>query len=148
MLAAIFVASIGELTSDDYDPNQQAAWASVADDEDAFARRLSDLLTLVATVDGAPVAFASLKVPDSLEMLYVHPSAAGQGVAAGLCDACEKLAKARGAAELTVQASDTAQGFFGRRGYQARQRGTVTIGDEWLGRTTMVKTLGGPSAPS
>ena len=39
-------------------------------------------------------------------MLYVHPAAGGQGAAAMLCDALEKLAAARGVKELTVDASD------------------------------------------
>ena len=38
MLAAIFRAAIEELTEDDYNPSQQEAWASAADDEDAFGR--------------------------------------------------------------------------------------------------------------
>ncbi len=58
-------------------------------------------------------------------MLYVHPAAAGQGAGAMLCDALEKLAAARGAKELTVEASDTARGFFEKRGYVAQHRNTV-----------------------
>ena len=141
VLAAIFVAAIEELTGDDYDSRQQTAWISLADDETEFAQRLSGWLTLVATMDGAPVGFASLMAPGTLEMLYVLPGAVGQGVATTLVDACEKLAKARGAAEIKTQASDTAQGFFKKRGYEARQRGTVALGDEWLGRTEMRKRL-------
>ena len=52
-------------------------------------------------------------------MLYVHPAVAGQGVGAMLVDALEKLAAARGAAKLTVDASDTALAFFQKRGYVA-----------------------------
>jgi hypothetical protein len=74
-------------------------------------------------------------------MLYVHPSAAGQGVASMLCDALEKLAGARGAKSLTVDASDNAQEFFAKRGYVAKQRNTVTVNGEWLANTTMQKTL-------
>ena len=58
-------------------------------------------------------------------MLYVHPAAAGQGAGTMLCDALEKLAAARGAKELTVDASDTARGFFERRGFVAQSRNTV-----------------------
>lgn len=141
VLTAIFVASIEELTGDDYDPRQQAAWSAVGDDEDAFVRRLAGWMTLVATLDGTPVGFASLNAPDIIEMLYVLPAAVGQGVATSLCEACERLAAARGASELVVQASDTAQGFFRKRGYQPKQRGTVSLGDEWLGRTEMRKHL-------
>ena len=141
VLAAIFVASIEELTGDDYSEAQQIAWAGAADDEEKFGARLTGELTLVATLQGAPVGFASLKGADHVDMLYVHPSAIGQGVATTLCDALEKLAGARGAKALTVEASDTAQQFFAKRGYAATQRNSVTVGDEWLANTTMTKTL-------
>ena len=72
-------------------------------------------------------------------MLYVHPGAAGQGVASMLCDALEKLAGGRGAKSLTVDASDNAQDFFAKRGYVAKQRNTVTVNGEWLANTTMQK---------
>ena len=58
-------------------------------------------------------------------MLYVHPAVAGQGVGAMLIDALEKLAAARGAAKLVVQASDTASGFFQHRGFVAQTRNSV-----------------------
>ena len=41
LLAEIFRASIEQLTGDDYSEAQQKAWASAADDEAAFAKRLS-----------------------------------------------------------------------------------------------------------
>ena len=141
ILAAIFVASIGELTSDDYSEAQQAAWASAAEDEAAFGKRLAGQLTLIASLQNAPVGFASLKGADHIDLLYVHPNAVLHGVAAMLCDALEKLAGARGATKLTVDASDNAQEFFLKRGYEATQRNTLTIGDEWLANTTMHKKL-------
>ena len=44
--------------------------------------KLGKQLTLIATCGDAPVGFASLKDGDHIDMLYVHPSAAGQGVGA------------------------------------------------------------------
>ncbi len=98
-------------------------------------------MTLVATLGGSPVGFAALEGKDKIDMLYVHPAAAGQGVAAMLIDALEKLAGARGAGKLTVDASDTARGFFEKRGYVAQRRNSVTVGDEWLANTTLSKQL-------
>jgi len=146
VLAAIFTAAIEELTGDDYSSDQQEAWAAVADDEEAFGKKLADELTLIATLRNAPVGFASLKGKDHVDMLYVHPSAAGQGVASALLDALEKLAGGRGAKNLTVDASDNAQEFFKKRGYVAKQRNSVTVNGEWLANTTMQKTLGGGDA--
>ncbi len=141
LVADIFRASIAELTGDDYSDAQQEAWASAADDEEAFAEKLARELTLVATLGGAVVGFAALAENQRLDMLYVHPAAAGRGVGAMLCDALERLAVARGSRELTVEASDTARGFFERRGFVARTRNSVLCGGEWLANTTMVKPL-------
>jgi putative acetyltransferase len=147
MLAAIFVAAIEQLTGDDYSEAQQEAWASAADDEEEFGKRLASELTLIGTLQNSPVGFASLKGADHIDMLYVHPSAAGQGVATLLCDALEKLAGGRGAKKLTVDASDNAQEFFAKRGYVPMQRNTVTVNGEWLANTTMQKSLGAEKPP-
>ena len=141
LLREIFRDSIEELTADDYTPAQQEAWASVADDVTDFGKKLSGQLTLVATLQGSPVGFASLEGKDEIDMLYVHPAAAGQGVGAMLIDALEKLAGSRGAPKLIVDASDSARGFFEKRGYLAQQRNTVSVGDEWLANTTLHKQL-------
>ncbi len=144
VLAAIFQASVEELTGDEYSPAQQTVWAALAEDEAAFAARLAQGLTLVATKEGAPVGFAVLKGADHIDMLYVYPGAVGQGVATLLVDALEKLAAARGAARLSVDASDTSRGFFEKRGFEPQRRNTVPLGDEWLGNTTLLKLLGAP----
>lgn len=141
VLAAIFAASIEQLTGDDYSEAQQQAWMERAEDEE-FGKQLASDLTLIATLEGSPVGFASLRGADHIHMLYVHPAVSGQGIATMLVDALEKLAGGRGAKSLTVDASDTAEGFFAKRGYTAQQRNSVTINDEWLANTTMKKTLG------
>jgi putative acetyltransferase len=141
LLAEIFRAGIEELTGDNYSEAQQQAWASAADDEEEFGARLARALTLVATHAGSPIGFASLADNTRIDMLYVHPAAAGQGAAAMLCDALEKLATARGSKELTVDASDTARGFFERRGFVAKTRNTVLLAGEWLANTTLTKPL-------
>ncbi len=141
VLAEIFQASIEELTEDDYSPAQAQAWAAQADDGAAFAARLAGSLTLVATLEGTPVGFASLKGADHIEMLYVHPDAIGNGVATLLYDAIEKLAGARGAGRLVADVSDTAEEFFRRRGFQPQRRNSTPVGDEWLATTPMEKRL-------
>jgi putative acetyltransferase len=143
-LAEIFRASIEDLAADDYNEAQQEAWASAADDEEEFGRKLASELTLVATYGGAAVGFASLAANTRIDMLYVHPAASGQGAGAMLCDALEKLAAARGAKELSVDASDCARGFFEKRGFVARTRNTVALAGEWLANTTMTKALAPP----
>ncbi|MGH6866980.1 MAG: GNAT family N-acetyltransferase [Methyloceanibacter sp.] len=140
-LAEIFRKSVMELTGDDYSDSQREAWAAAIENEGAFAKRLARELTIVATLGGAPIGFATLESADKIGFLYVHPPAAGQGAGALLTEALERLAAERGAQNLSVDASDTASGFFARRGYIAQQRNSVRCGGEWLSNTTMCKPL-------
>jgi len=146
LLAEIFRAAVSELTSDDYSEVQQEAWASAAEDVAAFGKDLAGQLTLIATMEGSPIGFASLEGKDKIGMLYVHPAVAGQGVGRMLVDALEKLAGGRGVAKLKVDASDSARGFFEKRGYVAQQRNTVTVAGEWLANTTLQKQLAAKEA--
>ena len=141
LLAEIFRASIEELTADDYSEAQREAWVSVADDEEAFGARLAAQLTLLGTMAGSPAGFASLKDADHIDMLYVHPSAAGHGVGSMLVHALEALAGSRGAKRLIADVSDSAEEFFKHRGFVAQRRNVVPLGGEWLSNTTMEKQL-------
>jgi putative acetyltransferase len=141
LLAEIFRESVETLAAEDYDDDQRAAWAAAADDEDAFARRLAADLCIVASLDGQLAGFATLRDGALFDMLYVHPRAARRGVGSALADAVEKLAGARGAREISVDASDAACDFFAARGYVAHQRNMRELRGRWLGNTTMKKTL-------
>jgi putative acetyltransferase len=143
----IFRSSIEELAADDYNAEQREAWASAADDEEAFAARLAGALTLIAVIDGAAAGFASLKGADVIDMLYVDPDFAGLGAGSALINALTKLAAARGAELLTVEASEGAKPLFEKQGFAAQRRNLVRVGDEWLANTTMTKPLGAQPEP-
>jgi putative acetyltransferase len=145
--AEIFRSSIEALAADDYDADQREAWAARADDQTAFGARLSSALTLLAVVEGAIAGFASLKGGEEIDMLFVDPEFARQGVGRALIDALTRLADSRGAKRLTTEASDAAKPLFDRQGFTAQSRNLVRKGDQWLTSTTMTKTLGADSAP-
>jgi putative acetyltransferase len=140
-LRDLFGQSIEELTADDYDEEQRLAWAASAEDAGEFRARLAGTLTLVVHLDGEYLGFGSLKDNKTIDMLYVHPDFAGEGVGTAIAEALEKIAKARGAEAVTVDASDTAVPFFEHRGYAAVQRNSIPRDDQWLSNTTMVKPL-------
>lgn len=147
-LRDLFAQSIEVLTAEDYTEDQRLAWMARAEDAKAFADRLSSMVSLVVQVEGEYLGFGSLKDNTVLDMLYVHPYAAGQGVGTALADALERLAAARGAKEITVEASDTAQPFFADRGYVPGRRNLIPIDDEWLSNTTMRKQLADKGTPA
>ena len=90
-----------------------------------FGARLLGALTLLAVIDGEVVGFASLKDGEEIDMLFVDPEFARQGVGRALIEALTKLAQARGAKRLTTEASDVAKPLFeraGLRGPEAQPR--------------------------
>ncbi|MBN9354618.1 MAG: GNAT family N-acetyltransferase, partial [Hyphomicrobium denitrificans] len=89
-LRDLFAQSIEELTADDYDEDQRLAWAASAADADAFRARLGGTLTLIVQVEGEYLGFGSLKDNKTIDMLYVHPDFAGEGVGTAIADALEK----------------------------------------------------------
>lgn len=141
LLADIYREAIQVLAEDDYDPAQREAWAARADDEQGFATLLAGDLTLVAVVGGTPVGFACMRGKDHVEMLYVHPSAAEQGLGGMLLGALVKLATARGATVLTADVSDVATHLFEKHGFEAQRRETIDLDGIWLARTSMRKQL-------
>jgi putative acetyltransferase len=140
-LRDLFAQSIEELTVDDYNEEQRLAWAARAENAAEFAARLGGMVTLVVHLDGEYLGFASLKDNKTIDMLYVHPDYVEEGVGTALLAALEKIAAARGADVLAVDASDTAVPFFERRGYVGAQRNSVPCDDQWLSNTTMIKRL-------
>jgi putative acetyltransferase len=144
--AAIFRASIEELAIEDYSPEQCEAWAAGGDDVAAFGKRLAESLTLIATIEGEGAGFASLRGADVLHMLFVDPAHARRGVGTALIDALVRIARARGVERLTSEVSDTAKPLFERQEFVAQRRNLVAKGDQWLGNTTMTRTLANPAA--
>jgi putative acetyltransferase len=147
-LRELFAQSIEELTQDDYDEDQRIAWVLDAEDADDFQKRLAQMLTLVVQIEGEYLGFASLKDNKTIDMLFVHPYYAGEGVGTALIEALEKIAAARGAETISADASDAAKEFFEKHGYVATQRNSVPRDDQWLSNTTMSKRLKPPASSS
>jgi putative acetyltransferase len=147
-LASLFAESVLTLGEDYYSEGQLAAWASRVEDMEAFSASLAGMTTILAETEGETVGFASLKDDKHIEMLYVLPDAARQGIGRALVNVMELLAGKRGTDALSVDASEVAVPLFEKLGYEAQKRNTVMIEDEWLANTTMTKALpkGAPQA--
>jgi putative acetyltransferase len=124
-----------------YDTDQLAHWSG------SFTpARLEALIgsTSVHVVEVAPdvaAGFASLLVRADggaeVDLLYVDPSYAGQGVARRAVEAVESDARARGVTTLRADASLLAAPVFEHLGYAVvehydKPRGTVTFRNTWL----------------
>ena len=105
-----------QLAAADYDLAARAAWAAAEHDSVAFGARLARGLTLVALQGGAFAAFGQLYPAGHIEMLYVAPRCARQGLAAALLARLEAAARAAGATTLTADVSLCAARGFARAG--------------------------------
>ena len=110
-LCRIFQRAVREIASQHYSPAQINAWAQV--DDARWRQKMADSLVLVATVDETPVGFVTA-VERYIDLLFVDPSYARQGVASALLNAL--FARVPTGA-LTVESSITAKACFERLGF-------------------------------
>ena len=80
-------------------------------------------VVLVARIDGAPVGFASVWVPDSfLHNLFVHPAFQRRGVGSALLEACTPHFSATATLKCLRQ-NRSALRFYRARGWSVRSKG-------------------------
>jgi putative acetyltransferase len=135
----VFVRSVCEVAARHYAPAQIDAWAQV--ERDVWSVKRSSRPTWVAMIGASLVGFADLESDGHLDMMFVHPSHQGAGVASALLVQVEASAHERGIARLHAEASITARPFFERRGFRAIAQQEVSVRGERLTNFRMEKTL-------
>lgn len=139
-LPELFQQAINALAGADYSPEQCDAWAARAEEPD-FVGMLKQGLTLVAQLEGRTVGFAQLRPEDTIAMLYVHPDAAGLGIATLLGQYLEDEARIAGSTHLHTRASLNARRFFEKMGLREQARESVCLNGVNLERILMTKAL-------
>lgn len=115
---AVFLAAVTVTASADYSREQIAAWArpdrrNVAD----WNRGMADRNTYVAVVDEEVVGFSDVNVDGYIDMMFVSPRYARQGIAHSLLKLLETHARDLGARRLSADVSITARPFFECHGF-------------------------------
>lgn len=113
----VFHAAVHGTASRDYTAEQIQAWAPPTMDEDRWRLRRSAAHTYLACLDEAVVGFSDFTDAGVLDMLFVHPDAAGSGVARTLVTHVLREATAAGHHRLRAHASLTARPAFERFGF-------------------------------
>lgn len=128
-LAQLYFEAARRLGARHYSPAQVAAWAPAPADPAAVLARASDgRITLVAVGEnGAAAGYADLEADGHIDHLYVHPDAAGRGVASALLDALTARARTLGIRRLYVEASETARPVFEKKGFAIRRRRAFAV---------------------
>lgn len=121
-LSALYEASVRTLGGRDYSAEQIGAWASLTPSADNLAGRMADGRTRLVAVTDEVAGFIDVEADGHIDLLYVAPSAAGQGVARILLETAEALAPVSGAVRLYAEASETARPVFERLGFTVKAR--------------------------
>jgi putative acetyltransferase len=122
-LSRLYERSVRGLGSRDYSVGQVEAWASLTPTAEVLEARMADGRARLVAADGEAVAgFVDLETDGHIDLLYVAPEAAGQGVARLLLEAAEDRAVGSGAERLYAEASQTARPAFERLGFDVLAR--------------------------
>ncbi|MEL6284964.1 MAG: GNAT family N-acetyltransferase [Pseudomonadota bacterium] len=143
-LASIFRDSVRVLGRRAYTRAQVRAWLQGTPDATETRARCSDGRTTFVADDGSgqPVGFIDLEPDGHIDLFYVAPDVAGQGVAKSLYNALETVAVRDGLERLYVEASEVAKGFFDRQGFIVSKRRDFDIQGVPIHNYAMEKTLG------
>ena len=114
----LFVDTISTTCKADYSPGQIKAWTSSVENTERWIARIISQYFLIAELDKKIVGYASLENNDYLDFLYVHKDFQRRGIAGKLYSEIEKEAVKRKAAVLNADVSETARGFFEKKGFE------------------------------
>jgi putative acetyltransferase len=138
-VVGVFLRSVREVVSRDYDAAQIAAWAQV--DRDAWSRRRLDRPTWVALIDGVIAGFGDLQSDGHIDMLFVDPACQRRGVASALLDTVELSARVQRLAVLDTDASITARPFFEKHAFQVVRSQVMALRGQHLTNFRMKKPV-------
>jgi len=137
----VYRAAIHTLAAPFYTAEELAAWAPQQMDADKWRQRLASVRVIVAEVDGTIAGFLTYDVTGHIDMLFIHPRFARQGLATRLyLDAEAELRKAPMSTVFT-EASLAARPFFERHGFQVDAEEFSECRGQKLHRFRMSKKL-------
>lgn len=141
-MADLFYNTVHTVTSRDYTPEQQNAWATGQVDLAQWNQSFLAHRTVVAEEGGILVGFGDMDSAGYLDRLYVHRDYQRQGIATALCDELE----AQSPGPITTHASITARPFFEKRGYRVIRPQQVERRGVFLTNFVMIKEVPKPCA--
>lgn len=137
---AICLAAVAG-TGAHYTDAQRRAWASGLADLSAWQTRLERQSGIMALRSDVALGFMTLGEGGYLDMAFVHPDAAGQGIGRALHEAIRAMVRDRGAATMTTHASLAARPFFTALGWTVTGEEQVQRQGQMLRRFSMTRDV-------
>ncbi|MDX1456168.1 MAG: GNAT family N-acetyltransferase [Marinobacter sp.] len=140
-LITLFAAAVSDLARAHYDRRQRWAWSSSAQDVDTWRSRLSEGVTLVAEIGGAPAGFITYSETGHVDLLFTAPEYARCGIASQLYRCAEDQLRDAGIEQIHTEASKVARCFFERMGFVKVKKEVVEVKGIPLMRFRMHKNI-------
>jgi putative acetyltransferase len=141
LMGRIFFCAVHEGARSAYGPDQRRAWAGETIDLARWTARAETLTGFVAELGGETVGFMTIDASGYIDLAFVLPSAARQGVGTRLLQGAEDWARRHAAPRLTTAASLIARPFFEKNGWHVISAEDVVYGGVNLRRFQMAKDL-------
>lgn len=142
-LAVLNAASISQIGSRYYSPEQIIAWSGRSPAPDDLVQRAA--LGAIILISSAPsctaTAYALLDPDGHLDHLYCHPDHVRQGHASALLEAAEVEAMHLDLDRLYTEASEAARPVFERAGYHVMHRRDFEISGVAIHNYAMEKRI-------
>ncbi len=143
-LRSVFHAAVHCLACGHYSAEQLAAWAPAEYDASQWASRMQAIQPFVAVADGGAIAgYADLQPSPSgyIDMFFVAPAYARQGVGQALMAHIHAQAAQQGLVRLWADVSLAAEPFFAAQGFAVEERQAVERAGVVLRNARMGKAL-------
>lgn len=140
-ITQLFENTIQLINSKDYSPAQVKAWSDGAQNTGGWLTRIRDQYFIVAEEAQTIVGFASLAPDGYLDLMFVHHTHQGKGVATALIENLFSYAQVMQIPVLTSNVSITAKSFFERNGFEVVQEQTIEVHGVSLNNYRMQKRL-------
>lgn len=140
-LCQIYRDAVMQLGSPYYSIAQRRVWALWSQSPQLVDRMLSQGRTIVAEYDGATAGFAQLHPGSYVNMLYVAPGFARQGIGMALLETLEGIVREAALPMMQAHASLVSRNLFRKAGYRVRAYAPVTRHGVELPRHLMEKLL-------
>jgi putative acetyltransferase len=140
-IMTIYRDAIHTLAAPFYDKEQLDAWAPQDQKVSRWEERMAKVRTIVSEEGGLIAGFASYDLAGHLDLLFVHPKFARQGVATRLCAAVEHEMRTAEVSRIFTEASLAARAFFERIGFRVVAEESVECRGAYLRRYAMDKQI-------
>jgi putative acetyltransferase len=138
----VYRAAIHTLAAPFYTAEELSAWVPQQMDADKWRQRLASVRAIVAEEGGAVAGFLTYDLTGHIDMLFIHPRFARQGLATRLyLDAEGELRKAP-ISTVFAEASRAGRPFFERQGFQVDAEEFSECRGQKLHRLRMSKKIG------